>query len=100
MSKTVLNISRVKKYAELYRNIQRYRIKSRYDNTLNLAMKITESPSIRLAESFAGSETIRQMTKHLDTFNKLKGADAVIRPNDSLGNLLLHYEAIHSCKSG
>jgi hypothetical protein len=66
----MLNISRVKKYAELHGNMQKYRIKSLYDNNLNAFDEIGKTSAVSMAAMMAGINSVT-VPKVSDIMNDL-----------------------------
>ena len=102
---------RMKTYAELYGNMQKYRIKSLYGNILNLALASSISTkstfenlgaAAKLASSPMATGLLRSSL--FGTQSKISEAmEGLIKPINAttvMGNILLHRQVIDSCKSG
>ena len=66
----------MKKYAELHRNVQRYRIKSRYDNKLGLRSALDSIESTRTALKTA-TEMASISFKPIDMTEAFEGVGAM-----------------------
>ncbi|NLW92494.1 MAG: hypothetical protein GXY34_12975 [Syntrophomonadaceae bacterium] len=55
---------------------------------MNLAMKLAESPSVRLAESLGATGAMQRISQQVERMNMFKGVDTVFKPNETMGNFV------------